>query len=150
MINQITENLWITDYPSVKEDNTDQFDIIIGVCQDSAEDYVSCEYIHYNMSDGEIDNRGGSHNYDTFKDAANTVLDSLRSGRQVLVHCHVGRSRSASVSAAALGVHKNIPYMDALTKINSSRQVNPEHTLANHAKRFIEENTSIDHTPFSG
>lgn len=150
MIHQIIDNLWITDLDSVKNNPTDKFDVIIGVCQTSAEPNVSCEYIHYNMSDGPSDNPNGDHDYEFFSEAATTVLGAINNNKNVLVHCHAGRSRSASVCIAALGVHKNLPYMDALSLVTDARHVMPEQTLADHAKRFIEENTDIDHKPFSG
>lgn len=151
MIHQITENLWITDLASVENESTDKFDAVIGVCQTSAEPYVSCEYIHFNMSDGPSDrNNDGRHDYEYFSNAADTVLEAINSDKQVLVHCHAGRSRSASVSIAALGVQKNLPYMDALSLVTDSRHVLPERNLADHAKKYIEEHTDIDHTPFTG
>lgn len=157
MIHQITDNLWITDLASVENKSTDNFDIVIGVCQTSAEPHVSCEYNHFNMSDGPNDRRderndkeNGRHDYEFFSEAAETVLEAIQADKNVLVHCHAGRSRSASVCIAALGVQKELPYMDAISLVTDARHVLPERTLADHAKRFIEEHTNIDHTPFSG
>lgn len=138
-MNKITENLWIGDIQDARERSTDRFDKVVTVCQDSVSDNVGCDYSHYNMADGETNEYGGECNYDIFSNAVEDVLRSVRDGKTTLVHCHAGRSRSASVCATVISVIENAPYSDAIHKINRERHVMPDYQLVQYARRFIEE-----------
>lgn len=143
--------LWIGGIRSVREEPTNQFDTIVTVCQDRVDDNVSSvqTYHYFCMSDGPDNEYGGDYSYELFSDAADTVRSALESGETVLVHCHVGRSRSVSVSMAALGAMLDIPRHEAYDIIERYRpQAHPDTLLAGHASTYIEEVTGRSRLPF--
>lgn len=142
-MNKIINNLWISDLHTVINKPTDSFDHIIGVCQSSAKDDVDCDYTHFNMSDGPA--YRGRSDYELFEESATLALNQVQQGNNVLIHCHMGQSRSAAVTIAVIGAHKNIPYNDAYNLVSDKRDIHPMNNLQEHAKRFIEEHTDITH-----
>lgn len=136
-MDNIINGLWIGDIQDVREQSTERFDRVITVCQDEVSDNVGCDYQHFNMSEGETDSYGGSSNFVLFRDATEAVVDALENDETVLVHCHVGRSRSASVCIAAIGRHYDMSYGDAYNTVSDTRYIQPDPTLVQHAKTFI-------------
>lgn len=60
-------------------------------------------------------------------------------GHKVLVHCHEGRSRSASVVAAHIGIRDGMTLEDAIQFIQSARhEVLPHEAMAKLAGRTIQ------------
>lgn len=150
-INQVHGQLYIADIAAARTSDMSTFDAIVTVCQDSIEDHIpdGTDYHFFNMADGPECDYGGKSDYQFFKDAAQTILDHLESGETILVHCHMGQSRSASTSLAALSVLEDVTYHEMFLRVKESRpQINPDGLLRDHAIRFIEEQTDIDHTPF--
>lgn len=141
-MNQITENLWIGDIQDVWEGDTSQFDRVITVCQDEVSDNVGCRYNFFNMSDGPHNGYGGDSSYEMFHEAAITLLGALSYGEEVLIHCHMGQSRSVSVAAAALAIIEEMTYQRAFELIETGRpQAHPDPHLRSHAEDFIENYT---------
>lgn len=71
--------------------------------QDSVEDNISCGYSQYNVSD-ELENKyGGRDDYDYFASTTDELLNAVQDNQKTIIHCHKGKSRSASVLIAALG-----------------------------------------------
>lgn len=139
---EIIDNLWISDIQDAREQSTEQFDLVVTVCQDSVEENVGCSYIHYPLADDEIavKNWGGECSYDLFEAAALNVLTALRADQRVLVHCHAGQNRSAAVCAAALAVYEDSGYDEAFGKVGAARPiVNPNRTMKQFARLFIHE-----------
>lgn len=137
-MNQITDNIWIGDIQDVREGSTSRFDRVITCCQDEVTDNVGCKYNFFNMSDGPNNEYGGDSSYELFHEAAVTLLGSLMYGETVLIHCHVGRSRSVSVACAALGVKDGISYEWAFDIVERNRpQAHPDEHLRSHAEEFI-------------
>jgi predicted protein tyrosine phosphatase len=99
------------------------------------------------MADGPFTGYDGDYSYEMFEDAAETVLDYLRDGDTLLVHCHAGQSRSPAVSIAALGVFEGESYYDTYDSVKESRsQIHPDGLLERHAKRFISDRVEhVDH-----
>jgi len=140
--NEITENLWIGDIDSVREQSTSQFDTVVTVCQDSVEDNVSPQsnYAQFEIADGPqtTEKYGGSHEYSLFEDATHMVLRNLELGKKVLTHCHNGQSRSAAVCIAVLAVQHDTSYSTAYRMVEDARYiVNPDELLEEHAKQYI-------------
>jgi protein-tyrosine phosphatase len=145
-VNEITDELWITDIETVRFADKSQFDQIITVCQDCVGDNISddTEYYCFNIADDEesAENWGGSYHYPRFEEAALTLLRGFRddSISTSLIHCHKGRNRSVAVCAAAMGVYYDITYGEAYGRIQDARGIaNPNHIMEGHAKRFITE-----------
>lgn len=142
---EITDQLWISDIESVRERPTSRFDRVITVCQDGVSDNVGCKYEHYELADDEIaeKNWGGSADYGAFAEAAQSAVEALRRDEVILIHCHAGQNRSAATCAAALAVYEESGYHDAFGKVGAARPiVNPNQTMKSHAERFIETNLS--------
>jgi len=136
--------LFISGIVSVREDSTSHLDRIITVCQDSVEDNVSDEqeYDFYCMADGPHNAYGGDSSYEMFEEAADTLYEALKSGESVLIHCHMGQSRSVSVAVAALGRLLNIPRHEAFKTVKYYRpQAHPDRLLMGHASTYIEQYT---------
>jgi len=143
---EIDHGLWIADIDGVRTNSTSKFDIVVSVCQDKCTDNVGGQYEHYPLADDEVskENWGGSLDYDLFAQAAESVVRALRDDavENVLVHCHAGRNRSASICAAALAVYEDSGYHEAFGKVGAARPiVNPNDLMKSHAERFIEEKT---------
>ncbi|MDJ1434610.1 dual specificity protein phosphatase [Halostagnicola sp. A-GB9-2] len=133
-MNEITDQLWISDINSVMESDTSRFDHVVTVCQDSVEDNIGCEYDHFNIADGPLsqDHYGGDLSHSSFEDAAETLHEALENDKTVLVHCHAGQSRSAAVAAAALGRRQDCRFSEALAQIEDVRPIiNPPRPTAN-------------------
>lgn len=144
-ITQITENLYLSGLTAVEEESTSQFDRVISVCQDKAEDNVGVPYSHHNMSDGVADtyHPGSECNYAIVEDAANELYEALERGEEVLIHCHMGQSRSVSVATAAIARLRDIEYRYAYNTIKDSRpQAHPNDTLREFVKQYIESHVS--------
>lgn len=60
-----------------------------------------------------------------FNKAADFIDKALRGGGKVLVHCHVGVSRSATVVLAFLMLKHNMPLVDAINTVKEGRGVFP-------------------------
>lgn len=143
-MNKITENLWISDIESTQTQDTSRFDCIISVCQDSVQDNVSCINPQFNLSDGQNSSgERGMFTYELFEEACSEVLQRMKNGEIVLVHCHAGVSRSSSVCIAVLGVLNNTNWTYARSIVEDARPIiNPNPDLIPFIKRYIEENSS--------
>lgn len=148
-IDHIDRGLHITSIRSAQSHSTATFDMVVSVCQDACEQNISDEtpYEHYRLADGPTSEGewGGSCAYGLFEEAAESVVAALEddSIENVLVHCHVGKNRSAAICAAALGAYDDLTFEVAYECVRSSRpMVNPNATMRSHARRFIEARSS--------
>jgi len=140
---QITGGLYIADIDDIREGDTSKFDYVVGVCQDDCSDNVSCKYTHFNLADGPNGIRGhnpGEYSYELLSDAIDEVIAARIRRETVCVHCHAGRSRSATVTIAALAVLDGITWGESYNRVREKRSIiNPGPTLANHGKRYVRE-----------
>ena len=140
--------LYISGIRSACEDETNHLDRVITVCQDNIEDNVSDEqeYNYFCMSDGPHNAYGGDHSYETFSRAANVLFRALDQRESVLIHCHMGQSRSVSVAVAALGRLLDQSRTDTYDLVQHYRpQAHPDQLLMGHASTYIEQHTN--HSP---
>jgi atypical dual specificity phosphatase len=93
----------------------------------------SVEVYEYSMTDGPKNDR------ERFKAAVKKLLELFEDGKTVFVHCSMGRSRSPTVSAAAIAVHEDVSFESALETIRSSRDIGPHAVLLRRGKRVTEE-----------
>jgi protein-tyrosine phosphatase len=139
--------LYISGIVAVREEPTSHLDSVITVCQDSVEDNISDEqnYAQFCMADGPHNSYGGDHSYEMFAAAADTLYEALASGDSVLIHCHIGQSRSVSVAVAALGRLLDIPRHEAYDIVKNYRpQAHPDKLLMGHASTYIEHHTDTE------
>lgn len=135
--------LFISGIVSAREDPTSHLDRIITVCQDSVEDNISeeQEYDFYCMADGPHNAYGGDSSYEMFEEAADSLYAALEADESVLIHCHMGQSRSVSVAVAALGRLLDLPRHEAFAKVEYYRpQAHPDKLLMKHASKYINAN----------
>lgn len=132
--------LHITDISEAREVPKDGLDRVITVCQDSIEDNVSDDVVYsfHKMSDGEVDMYGGYASYYMFEQAAHELFEALESGESVLIHCHMGQSRSVSVAVAAIGRLLDMQMSDALALVHRYRITEhpPDGDLLDHASEY--------------
>ncbi len=140
-MNRVFPRLWMSDIESARE-TTRYFDIIVTACQDSIEHSIDQDitYRQHNLADGPQDTAGGRCDYEVFRNAAQTVRIAHLSDKKILVHCHLGVSRSASIVIAVVGVIENRDYETARQIVAAERpRIDPKDTLADFARRYIEE-----------
>ena len=125
--------LHISDISYVRENPLD-YDRVVTVCQDDVVDNVGCAYEYYNLSDGETTGYGGEFSYTLFEQAAGSVLDNLERGEKMLIHCHEGVSRSVSVASAAIAVHEDSRFEEALEDCRTD--IEPDRGLVRFGHRF--------------
>jgi hypothetical protein len=138
--------LYISDMKAACESDKSAFDRVITVCQESIEDNIpeNVEYKYFCMSDGPHNGYGGSHSYEMFERAANVLFKALNDGKTVLIHCHMGQSRSVSVATAALGHLLEQPRRETFQQIKNCRtQAKPDQLLMGHADTYIENKTMV-------
>lgn len=137
---QIIGGLYIGDIRDVTEGDTSNFDHVVGVCQTDASDNVGCEYSHFCLSDGEPEGEDpGVFTYELFKEAVDAVVAARIRRETVLVHCHMGVSRSAAVCIAALAVVEGMEYKEAYQRVSGAKYIQPSPELVEFAKRYTEE-----------
>lgn len=132
-MNRIIDGLWIGDIQDARRTPLGEhgIDRVITVCQDSVADNVACAYEHYALADS------ADHNPSTFEAAAAAVRAALADDETVLVHCHVGRSRAPSVSAAALAADRDLTVMEAYEVIREVRMIHPNPALQDAAREYV-------------
>lgn len=138
-MNRVQENLIISDIETVHSTSFDA-DTVISVCQDEVSDNVGCRYRHFPIADREDDDYGGSTEYDLFNKAVRETVGSVTNGAKTVVHCHVGKSRSAAVCIAAVSEMQDCSYSEAYSVVHGARPViDPKPLLVEHANRYILE-----------
>lgn len=144
-ISQIHPKVYLTGITGVREGEIPEaVDTVITVCQDSVEENVSPDvgYKFFNMADGPHDGRGDG-TYELFEEAADTLLERLSHGETVLIHCHVGKSRSVSVSIAALAAYEDVSYSEMRKQVEGARpQASPKETLKEYTRMYVSGSSS--------
>lgn len=140
-ISRLVAGLYIASIDEVAEKPTSQFDTVVSVCQDTVEANVGCDYHHIALADGRESKRnwGGSIEYKDFVRAAETVIASVRHG-DTLVHCHMGKNRSAAVCAAVIATHYEHTFdaaIDLVERMNPRTDIVP--LMYVFARRFANE-----------
>lgn len=136
---QIVGNLYIGDIEDVVHGDTSKFDTVIGVCQNDSSDNVACRYEHFNLKDGPSDTGVGEYSYDLLEDAIAAALRARLRRDTVLVHCHSGQSRSATVCIATIAMLEGHSWDEAYNIVKDARPiVNPHPKLVEDGKRFVE------------
>lgn len=85
----------------------------------------------------------GEHEYDIFREAVESIIESLEKDEEVLVHCNAGISRSVSACIAVSVVYFDMSYEDAF-EICRSGFMYPNEELVDSAKKYISDNKSKD------
>lgn len=138
-MNKIIDNLWITDIQTVAEESTEQFDMVISVCQDKAADNVSVPYVHFPLADGPDDSRwGGDYSYGFFAAIVDFVVDQYNCGSKLLVHCHRGRSRSAAVCICTIGELLDSSFKGAHLDVDYARETDLSDMMGAYTRFYMD------------
>jgi len=136
---RVHDQLRIANIAYVQQESFDA-DRVVTVCQEPVVENVNIVYEWFNLDDGESD-YGGECTYRLFSQAASSLTDALKRGEDVIIHCHRGRSRSASVAIAALGVCEDMSWDDMYARVEDSRPcIDPEGRLETFGRKFIRRN----------
>lgn len=120
--NQITENIWIGSWQDgqwrpIPPGVTAVFNVAKDLTSrkwDAGEDVMLCQIP---LTDG------GNNSDRMIKTSIEVLLSLLEDGHKVLVHCHVGKSRSVSVVAAALALTTGVTFDEAVVQIREKRSI---------------------------
>jgi protein-tyrosine phosphatase len=83
---------------------------------------------------------GPQNEYESFREAADTLRARLTEGHTVLAHCAAGSSRSVAVAAAAVATRGGLPLAEVVAEIRASRPVaDPHRALLAQAERYLRE-----------
>lgn len=109
--------LWLSDIDGARSQKADEFDRVVTVCQDSVLDTLHADqrYEIYRLCDGDcrqFDGISGTDDYEVFRSAIRSIVDSLHDGERVLVHCHAGLSRSVSTAAGVYATVNDVEEAD--------------------------------------
>lgn len=146
-MNRVHDQLAISGITYVRENSTDEFDAIVTVCQEKVRENVEPRfYAWFNMADGETaDIFGGECSYPMFERATDRIVTHLTEGRDVLVHCHHGRSRSAATSIAALATYEDIGWWRMYNRVQSQRaEIHPDPTLERYGERYVHDSRRLN------
>jgi|APHM01.1.fsa_nt_gi Dual specificity phosphatase, catalytic domain. len=139
--------LYVSGISYVYEEDVSGFDVVITVCEDSVRDYIpdDTSYRYFCMADGEHGSDRGEHSYELFEMAVNRVRQA-RVGAQsdstppcILVHCHMGQSRSVSVVTAALAADHEMSVETALEQVRDERpQADPNDDMLELIEQYVD------------
>ncbi len=140
---QLIGGIYIGDIQDVQEGDTSQFDRVVGVCQDDCSDNVGCPYEHFCLADGPHDIRGmnpGEFSYELVSEAIDAVVSARIQRDTVLIHCHAGQSRSATVAIAAMAFLEGMTWDEAYNRAVDQRPIiNPGPELVRAGKKYVHE-----------
>ena len=124
----VHDGIWIGSYTSVLDENLKKHEIDVVLNMAVECDYKlatpSTQLVRIGIEDGRLTNCG------VFEKAADVIADARRAGKNVLVHCAAGVSRSGTAVMAYLMLYEGMGWADALTYLQSSRPcVNPHPLL---------------------
>lgn len=137
-MNQILEHLYLTDYYNAKsKDNINSFNIKF---------VVNCTYECENVFDKEIDyfklfidDNEMENIYIYFDKVADLIHKYRLEGKNVLVHCLMGISRSSSIIIAYLIKYHNMNFEEAYNFVKSKRNiVNPNKGFRNQLMEYYD------------
>ena len=129
-ITTISDNLFLSGFREAKNQdliNTYNIDIIINVaanCDYKCSDNVVIK--KYNLTD---DNICDISIY--FDEIADYINENINNNKNILVHCHLGKSRSVSFILAYLMKYKNMTLQESYNHISKMRHIRPNLSFVN-------------------
>jgi len=132
--------IYVGDIEAIGEEPTNQFNTVVSVCQDKADENVGCTYKQFPLADDRtsVENWGGTIDYSTFREACDYVR--YKAEPPILVHCHSGQNRSVAVVTAVLAVAHRLAFDEACDNVRLCRDVaNSNDLMKSHARRYITE-----------
>ncbi len=130
-IDEIIPNLYLGDLNGAL-DNKDNFDIIINLSQF---DYSTKAQI-YNIK---IDDHPSINIIEHIEKYKPVIDNGLKNNKKILVHCLMGKSRSASIILGYLMITNKISYEDATILVNNKRNnpIEPNMGFVFQLKKYI-------------
>lgn len=138
MITALTDSLSVTHAQQVRDLDPDhEYDFIVTMGYFDQLGYTRPEY---SDTGDEHVFPDGPHEYTDFKDAVDSIREALATGKNVLVHCQAGCSRSPSACIAVLAVEDGYSYEEAYERVRRLHEkTNPTPELEASARRYIQE-----------
>jgi len=128
-MNEVCTQLTIASIDEVESNPTGEYDAILSVCQDTCDDNVadSVPYEQYLLADGcdSEYNWGGEYSFAMFNGAVKQLVQAMFDDKRTLIHCHVGRNRSVSVSIAAYAIWRDMTYSAAYRTVMQNQDKEP-------------------------
>ena len=141
-MDQITEKLWISDAPTLRDISEPyRFEYVLTLGYFDRLGYN--RPVVSDTADRFVFQDSQEHDYQTFADAVDHLLQVLKTPRQcpVVVHCQAGVSRSPAVCTAALAVREESSYETAFEKVKTVRpKADPIAALESSARKYIANN----------
>jgi protein-tyrosine phosphatase len=102
--------------------------------QDPEDGYPESVEVHeFSIQDGPQSDQ------ETFTEAVEKLVKCFEEGETVFAHCNAGKSRSPTVSAAAVALHEDVEFRSALDIIRESRDINPHPALLERGNDVVKE-----------
>jgi len=128
---EVHPGIWIGSYAAVLDENLEEYSIDVVVNMAIECDYkispqlsMCVQQVKIGIDDGRLSNCG------VFEKAADVIRDARAEGKNVLVHCAAGVSRSGTAVMAYLMLHQDMGWADALEYLREGRPcVNPHPLL---------------------
>jgi hypothetical protein len=121
-VSEIVPNLWLGNYKAaISKTFLTKFNIkyIVNITPNVPNVFPHIEYFHIPVRDDDTCNKDLNKAFDG---STEFILNGLKNGTGVLVHCMRGHHRSASVVVAFLMRYLDVEYLRAVTYINSLRK----------------------------
>lgn len=138
-MNRISDRIYLGDsYDARTRDILDESKItaILNVAGDLLQDSLGRTYVHAPLIDGP-----GNENHH-MASAISELARLYKEGHTILIHCHMGVSRSPTVLAAFIAINDQIDFGTALDYIKKVRPiVHPHISLMKMAKEIINDHT---------
>jgi len=130
-MNEVCRQLTIASIDEVQDNLTGDYDAILSVCQDTCDANVSdsvvrdfAERRHDETVRG-ANSKSGEYSFQMFNDAVKQLVQALFDDKEVLIHCHVTRNRSVSISMAALAVYRDWTFSQSYRVVMEGQDKKP-------------------------
>jgi len=80
---------------------------------------------------------GPRNEKERFSRAVESITELLKDGESVLVHCAAGKSRSVTVTAAALSIVEENTFEESLDAVRRCRDINAHPALIKRGKKVV-------------
>eukprot|EP00698_Gefionella_okellyi_P002759 TRINITY_DN12625_c0_g1_i1.p1 TRINITY_DN12625_c0_g1~~TRINITY_DN12625_c0_g1_i1.p1 ORF type:complete len:275 (-),score=59.11 TRINITY_DN12625_c0_g1_i1:47-871(-) len=122
--NQICDNVWVGNRESSYSSNLESAGIDCVLCMVPASPPAHSECLHSSahLKCG-LEDLVDSNIFDLLQPCVDYISECVRAGKQVLIHCEEGKSRSGTIGIAYVMYSQQLSYVDALVQVRKRRGV---------------------------